>query len=396
MSLAGIANSTMARAYADDSSVDPYRGQDSPGAGALAEPFLARVALYVTARTDTSPIPDGPAHSQIDFDFHQSSFGVSPSHRARARAWFGPGRTLLRVSHGRDDRGSTELRYPHCIDDMRTIARSGPIFRDDEPALPPTTPTRTALSANSSLPTACSAIPHRFLCKASAGITSSGSFDLRRARFLLRRAPRQPPRGVPHLSTGLSACEAYSRTRRASPASGRSGVDRYPASILCYPEPAGFFCPTLGTSAYAASSVKSGRIHPALRRLAHGAQPDQALPGEFLPTTFALASEQPTGTARLECAPGNRCGAGELEHDRKMRTVCPKEFCSQQRGRSYDFRKNHLALAVRPMAVSGAFLQARILIPERLSLDEPRQEIARQPTRCLRHARRHWRQHEPP
>jgi hypothetical protein len=260
------------------------------------------VVLYVTARgLTTSPIPDGAATFQIDFDFVDHVLRISTSNGATRQ--FALGGQSVASFYAAVMADLAELGIDVAIDEMpNELPEPIRFSQDNRHATYDPDAVRRFFQI---LVNADSVFKHfrtGFLGKASPVHFFWGSFDLAVTRFSGRGAPRHPG-GVPHLSD-VVACEAYSHEESSAGFWPGSGAIDYPAFYsYAYPEPTGFRATRVKPDAAFFSETLGEFILPydAVRTSAH---PERTLL-EFLQSTYEAAAK-PAKWDRdaLECAPG--------------------------------------------------------------------------------------------
>ena len=260
------------------------------------------VALYVTScGLTTSPIPDGTATFQIDFDFINHHLRISTSSGATRRLALA-GHSVASF-HTAVMTALAELGIHIAIDDMPNEVPDPIRFSDDDQHStydPDAVGRFLQILVNADR--VFKQFRTGFLGKASPVHFFWGSFDLAATRFSGRRAPRHPG-GVPHLSDAV-ACEAYSHEVSSAGFWPGSGAIDYPAFYsYAYPEPAGFRSTRVRPDAAFFSETLGEFILPydAVRITT---QPDQTLL-EFLQSTYeAAAVAAKWDRDALECTPG--------------------------------------------------------------------------------------------
>ena len=235
------------------------------------------VTLYVTARgLTTSPIPDGARTFQIDFDFIDHVLWLRTSDGHFRQVVLKPmtvAEFYADVLHALSELGIA-VRIngkPNEIPDAIPFAEDrvhASYDRDYANRF------WRILSASNEVFTQ---FRTGFLGKASPVHFFWGSFDLAVTRFSGRSAPRHPG-GVPNLPDSV-AQEAYSHEVSSAGFWPGGGAIDYPAYYsYAYPAPDGF---AAAPRAAGAGVLLQGawRIHPALRRGAHGRRPARRFAG---------------------------------------------------------------------------------------------------------------------
>jgi hypothetical protein len=226
------------------------------------------VTLYVTPRgLTTSPVPDGTRTFQIDFDFIDHTLRISTSDGSLEQFALqdirSPASTPPRWQR------LAELGIAVAIDEMPNELPDPVRFSKDTAHAsydPDAVGRFLQILVNSDR--VFKQFRTGFLGKASPVHFFWGSFDLAVTRFSGRRAPRHPG-GVPNLPDAV-AHEAYSHEVSSAGFWPGSGAIDYPAFYsYAYPEPAGL---PRGEGAAGGGVLQRSarRVHPALRRCAHG------------------------------------------------------------------------------------------------------------------------------